>query len=102
MVEMSLETSQLTESPISPQQRQQLDLADIVPASDDGIMLIPIMTNSDSITKKWNRSFARESSGKERPYGRGIYPAVLRNSQEWVDLELLLRELTDSGTSRSC
>ena len=48
--------------------------------------------------EKWDRELRQEiAPAEEHPVGRGFSPAHSERNQEWVDLELLLRELNELG-----
>ena len=60
-------------------------------------VLIPTTTSSGWITKSGTADFARKCSGKETPGRTRLFSAHSERNQEWVDLELLLRELNELG-----
>ena len=60
-------------------------------------MLIPTTTSSGWITKSGTADFARKRSRLRNTRSDEAFLSTLERNQEWVDLELLLRELNELG-----
>ena len=60
-------------------------------------MLIPTTTSSGWITKSGTANFARKRSELRNTRSDEAFLRTLERNQEWVDLELLLRELNELG-----
>jgi D-alanine transfer protein len=87
----------LTSSPISPRSGQQLDWPMLYRQAD---ALYHDHSNNNELgldNEKWNRQLREQILRQRNTRTDEVFLRILRNSQEWVDLELLLRELTEFG-----
>ena len=87
-----------TSSPTSPRGGSAAGLADVAPA---GGRIVPRTIRQQRVRAGKREVGPRLSPGdapaEEHRTGRGAFLRTLETSQEWVDLELLLRELTELG-----
>ena len=94
---LSLETPARTPSPISTPGGQPLDWATLHRRADASYRAHSDNNEFGLDNKRWNREFRQETLQQKNTRSDEAFLRALRENQEWVDLELLLRVMTEFG-----
>ena len=86
-----------TSSPISPRSGQQLDWPMLHRQADASYRAHSNNNEFGLDNQKWNRELRQELLRQRNTRSDEAFLRTLQRNQEWVDLELLLRELTEFG-----
>jgi D-alanine transfer protein len=88
---------QVTKRATSPSGRRPLDWPELHQQADT---LYRAHSNNNELgldNKKWERELCQELLRQRRTLSAEVFLRTLERNQEWVDLELLIRELADWG-----
>ena len=86
-----------TSSPISPRSGQQLDWPMLHRQADASYRAHSNNNEFGLDNEKWDRELRQEMLRQRNTRSDEAFLRTLQRNQEWVDLELLLRELTEFG-----
>ena len=94
---LSLETPRPTSSPIPPSGGRPLDWS-ILQRQADALYRAQSDNNEFGLdNRRWDRDFRQEMPRQKNTRSDEEFLRTLRENQEWIDLELLLRVLTEFG-----
>jgi D-alanine transfer protein len=82
-------------SPISPRSGQQLDWPSLHRLADESYLTHCDNNEFGMDNRTWNRELRQELLQRRNTGSDEAFLRALESNQEWVDLELLLRELTE-------
>ena len=88
---------ELTSSPIAPHSGEQLDWPMLHRQADATYRSHSNNNEFGLDNQKWNRELRQEMLRQRHTRSDEAFLRTLQSNQEWVDLELLLRELTEFG-----